>query len=118
MDRNGEFQLEFNLSNIRSIFEHKFKINQSIFNNIKLGKLETSYFSFDQYDWSLSVYPSGRADSQLGELRFLLGGTLEIKIAEHPTQSSIFDVKQDGDIDFSQCISESRFFRVHVRVHC
>merc|ERR1719219_1373999 len=67
MDRNGEFQLEFNLSNIKTVFEHKFKINQSIFNNhSKLGKMETSYFSFDQYDWSLSLYPSGRSDSQLG----------------------------------------------------
>ena len=67
MDRNGEFQLEVHLSNIRSVFEHKFRINQSIFNNLsKLGKLETSYFSFDQYDWNLSIYPSGRSDSQLG----------------------------------------------------
>ena len=74
MDRNGEFQLEFNLSNIKSIFEEKFKINQSIFNNVaKLGKLETSYFSFDQYDWSLSVYPTGKAESQLGKRHNRLG---------------------------------------------
>ena len=67
MDRNGEFQLEVHLSNIRSVYEHKFRINQSIFNNLsKLGKLETTYFSYDQYDWSLSVYPSGRSESQLG----------------------------------------------------
>ena len=33
----------------------------------KLGKLETSYFSFDQYDWSLSVYPAGKSESQLGK---------------------------------------------------
>ena len=34
MDRNGEFQLEFYLSNIKSVFEQKFKIGQSIFNNM------------------------------------------------------------------------------------
>ena len=39
----------------------------------KLGKLETSYFSFDQYDWSLSVYPTGKADSQLGKRHNRLG---------------------------------------------
>jgi len=69
MDRNGEFQLELTLSNIHSTFEHKFKINQSIFaaNSAKMSKLETSYFSFGIYDWSLSVYPTGRSDSQLGK---------------------------------------------------
>ena len=83
MDRNGEFQLEFNLSNIKSIFEQKFKINQSIFNNMsKLGKLETSYFSYDQYDWSLSVYPAGRAESQLGKWLFFLDQI------EHPLHHS------------------------------
>ena len=68
MDRNGEFQLEFCLSNIHSTYEHKFRINQSIFaaNSSKMTKLETSYFSFGIYDWSLSIYPSGRSDSQLG----------------------------------------------------
>lgn len=69
MDRNGEFQLEFTLSNIRSIFEHKFRINQSIFNNTpKYGKMETSYFSFAGYDWSSAVYPAGKSDSQIGNL--------------------------------------------------
>ena len=69
MDRNGEFQLEFTLSNIHSTFEHKFRINQSIFaaNSSKMTKLETSYFSFGIYDWSMSVYPTGRSDSQLGK---------------------------------------------------
>ena len=68
MDRNGEFQLEFCLANIHSTYEHKFRINQSIFaaNSSKMTKLETSYFSFGIYDWSLSIYPSGRSDSQLG----------------------------------------------------
>jgi len=81
MDRNGEFQLEFNLSNIKSIFEEKFKINQSIFNNVaKLGKLETSYFSFDQYDWSLSVYPTGKAESQLGSPDGGAGGSMSMTI--------------------------------------
>ena len=68
MDRNGEFQLEFNLSNIQSIYEYKFRINQSIFNNVpKFGKMETSYFSFAGYDWSMSVYPAGKTESQIGE---------------------------------------------------
>ena len=67
MDRCGEFQLEFTLANIRSVFEHKFRVNQSIFNNApKFGKMETSYYSFAGYDWSLSVYPSGKSESQLG----------------------------------------------------
>ena len=68
MDHDGEFQLELNLSGARSIFEHKFRVSQSIFaHSSKMAKLETSYFSFGAYDWSLAVYPSGRADSQLGE---------------------------------------------------
>ncbi len=67
MDRNGEFQLEFSLSKIRSTYEHKFRISQSIFANAsRMAKLETSYFTFGNYDWSLSIYPSGRSDSQLG----------------------------------------------------
>ena len=67
MDRNGEFQLELSLANIRSVFEHKFKINQSIFAaSSKLGKFESSYFCYGHYDWSISVYPNGRSDSQLG----------------------------------------------------
>ena len=67
MDRNGEFQLELSMSKIRSVFEHKFRMNQSIFaNSSKLGKFETSYFSYGSYDWSLSIYPSGRSQSQLG----------------------------------------------------
>ena len=67
MDRNGEFQLEFTLANIRSVYEHKFRVNQSIFNNApKFGKMETSYYSFGGYDWSLSIYPSGKSESQLG----------------------------------------------------
>ena len=67
MDRCGEFQLEFTLANIRSVFEHKFRVNQSIFNNApKFGRMETSYYSFAGYDWSLSVYPSGKSESQLG----------------------------------------------------
>jgi hypothetical protein len=70
MDRNGEFQLEFCIANIHSSYEHKFRINQSIFaaNSSKMTKLESSYFSFGIYDWSLSIYPSGRSDSQLGKL--------------------------------------------------
>ena len=71
MDRNGEFLLEFKLSNIKSFFEHKFKINQSIFTATKMAKLETTYFGFDQYDWSLSVYPAGRAESQLGKFFYI-----------------------------------------------
>ena len=67
MDRNGEFQIELSLSAVRSTFEHRFKVNQSIFaNTSKLGKFETTYFSYGAYDWSLAVYPNGRADSQLG----------------------------------------------------
>lgn len=73
MDRNGEFQLELTLSAIKSVFEHKFRINQSIFaNSAKLGKFETSYFSYGSYDWSLSLYPTGRADSQIGENKDVL----------------------------------------------
>ena len=49
MDRNGEFQLEFNLSNIKSIFEEKFKINQSIFNNVAKVELIACFF------WSLKL---------------------------------------------------------------
>ena len=67
MDRDGEFQLEFKLSSIQSVFEHKFRIKM-FQNSMKMGKLETSYFSFGLYDWSLSIYPTGRADSQLGNI--------------------------------------------------
>ena len=70
MDRNGEFQLELSMSGVRSVFEHKFRVNQSLFgggNSAKLAKFETAYFSYGSYDWSLVVYPSGRADSQLVE---------------------------------------------------
>ena len=66
LDRDGEFQLEFKLSSIQSVFEHKFRIKM-FQNSMKMGKLETSYFSFGLYDWSLSIYPTGRADSQLGK---------------------------------------------------
>ena len=68
MDRDGEFQLEFMLSSIQSIFEHKFRIKM-FHNSMKMGKLETGYFAFGLYDWSLSIYPTGRADSQLGKTR-------------------------------------------------
>lgn len=63
MDRNGEFQLEFALSNIHSSYEHKFRINQSLFtaNASKLTKLETTYFTFGSYDWSLNIYPQGES---------------------------------------------------------
>ena len=67
MDRNGEFQLELALSNVQSLFEHQFKGQGSIFQSSgRLGKMETGYFSFGLYDWNLSIYPSGRAESQLG----------------------------------------------------
>ena len=49
MDRNGEFQLEFNLSNIKSIFEEKFKINQSIFNNVAKVELTACFQGFLNY---------------------------------------------------------------------
>ena len=49
MDRNGEFQLEFNLSNIKSIFEEKFKINQSIFNNVAKVELIACFHKFLNY---------------------------------------------------------------------
>ena len=47
----------------------RFRVNQSIFMGGPKGseKLETSYFNFGSYDWSLSVYSSGRSDSVLGE---------------------------------------------------
>ncbi|XP_071744826.1 uncharacterized protein [Lepeophtheirus salmonis] len=74
MDRNGEFQLELKMAGVASTFEHKFKINQSIFNNSKqFGKLETSYFSYSPYDWNLSLYPTGRSDSQLGTSESIVG---------------------------------------------
>ena len=69
MDRDGEFQLEFMLSSIQSVFEHKFRIKM-FQNSARMGKLETSYFSFGLYDWSLSIYPTGRADSQLGKQKY------------------------------------------------
>ena len=50
MDRNGEFQLEFNLSNIKSIFEEKFKINQSIFNNVAKVELISCFHKFWNYE--------------------------------------------------------------------
>ena len=53
MDRNGEFQLEFNLSNIKSIFEEKFKINQSIFNNVAKVQLIACFHGFLNY---LQIY--------------------------------------------------------------
>ena len=47
----------------------RFRVNQSIFMGgpKQAEKLETSYFNFGSYDWSLSVYSSGRSDSVLGE---------------------------------------------------
>ena len=66
LDRDGEFQLEFMLSSIQSVFEHKFRIKM-FQNSMKMGKLETGYFAYGLYDWSLSIYPTGRADSQLGK---------------------------------------------------
>ena len=50
MDRNGEFQLEFNLSYIKSIFEEKFKINQSIFNNVAKVELIACFFEAWNYE--------------------------------------------------------------------
>ncbi len=70
LDRNGEFQLELSLSRVRSVFEHKFKVSQSIFSSYaasRMAKFETSYFSFGVHDWSLALYPTGRSDSQIGE---------------------------------------------------
>lgn len=70
MDRNGEFQLELSLRRVRSVFEHRFKVSQSIFSSYaasRMAKFETSYFSFGAHDWSLALYPTGRSDSQIGE---------------------------------------------------
>lgn len=70
-DRNGEFLVEVHISSIRSVFEHCFRVSQSFFSNAsKLAKFETAYFSFGLYNWSLSLYPNGRADSQCGESKF------------------------------------------------
>ncbi len=69
LDRNGEFQVELCLSRARSQFEHKFKVNQSLFSSsvsTRMAKFETAYFSFGANDWSLALYPTGRTDSQLG----------------------------------------------------
>ena len=51
---------------------NRFRVNQSIFMGGPKGaeKLETSYFNFGSYDWSLSVYSSGRSDSVLGKSYF------------------------------------------------
>ncbi|CAB4065232.1 unnamed protein product [Lepeophtheirus salmonis] len=54
MDRNGEFQLELKMAG-------------------QFGKLETSYFSYSPYDWNLSLYPTGRSDSQLGTSESIVG---------------------------------------------
>ena len=55
MDRNGEFQLEFNLSNIKSIFEEKFKINQSIFNNVAKVELIACFHEF--WNQESTIFP-------------------------------------------------------------
>ena len=70
MDRDREFQLEFMLSSIQSVFEHKFRIKM-FQNSMRMGKLETGYFAYGLYDWSLSIYPTGRADSQLGKCFYI-----------------------------------------------
>ena len=58
------------LSRVRNT-RNRFRVNQSIFmGGPKAEKLETSYFNFGSYDWSLSVYSSGRSDSVLGKSYF------------------------------------------------
>eukprot|EP00094_Tigriopus_californicus_P008290 TCALIF_07986-PA protein Name:"Protein of unknown function" AED:0.27 eAED:0.27 QI:0/0.4/0.16/0.83/1/1/6/0/368 len=84
MDRNGEFQIEVGLSSIHSVFEHKFKLNQSIFaHSSKLGKFETAYFSQGHYDWSLALYPNGRADSQIGVPEGQTGSSVTVYLTRH-----------------------------------
>ncbi len=89
LDRNGEFQIELSLSRARSVFEHRFRVSQSIFGGgvssacSKMAKFETAYFSYGAHDWSLALYPTGRSDSQLGEAQG--GGGEGGEIAESPT---------------------------------
>lgn len=91
IDRNGEFQLEVTLSNVKSVFEHKFRLNQSIFANAsRMAKFETSYFSYGSYDWSLALYPNGRSDSQLGNKYFNVfqSSLLHVSVLQvHPAPS-------------------------------
>ena len=38
--------------------------------------METSYFSFAGYDWSMSVYPAGKTESQIGKHILCIANTV------------------------------------------
>jgi len=65
-------KVEVSLSNAKTTFEHQFPSSalSADSSGHSSGKLESPYFAFGAYDWSLSVYPAGglgRTDSQIGE---------------------------------------------------
>ncbi|CAM1311499.1 Uncharacterised protein g5709 [Pycnogonum litorale] len=80
-DENGEFLVELCLNNIRTVFEDDIPIHprnlssseerlpnsaktDKTGNKLKSNKLETSYFSFGNFDWNVSLTPNAD-DSQL-----------------------------------------------------
>lgn len=82
-DRNGEFQIELNISAIRTLFEVDLRMPAttpaSYLNSYKsttVGrhshpKLETTYFSFGGFDWNVAVFPNGRDVTEERLLVFL-----------------------------------------------
>jgi hypothetical protein len=71
-DRNGEFQLELNMSAIRTVFETDLRTpNAFIGSNVHkcpsprvVGsnpiKMESTYFNFGGFDWNVAIYPFGK----------------------------------------------------------
>ncbi len=70
-----------------------------------MQKMETAYFSFDQYDWSMSVYPTGRAESQIGKEFFLLRSINKLCEAEGRSKYSKLAIQRVVVGSFSRWIS-------------
>ena len=92
-DRNGEFQLELNISSIRTLFEVDLRMPANAtapsylnaYKGVGHGhhghghgrhtnahpKLETTYFSFGGFDWNVAVFPNGRDVTEERLLVFL-----------------------------------------------
>ncbi|XP_014259022.2 uncharacterized protein LOC106672250 [Cimex lectularius] len=71
-DHNGEFQLELSMGHVRTVFDSEFRVPTSMFGHLTRShqmpvskmpaKIETTYFTFGGFDWTLALYPFGTKD--------------------------------------------------------
>lgn len=65
-DGNSEFLAELCMRNMKTTFEHWLPMND-LHRAQGFPKYETSYFSFGNYDWSVSMFPNGDSAENAGK---------------------------------------------------